>query len=539
MTPHPIVPILSLALLSNTVLAAGPLATVNGEAVTREQLVAEFKHRHGGHEKFLAGEKEIRKALEAVIDRRLFLQEADRLGIPSMPEIAGPVQQLETTKMVDHLKKKEIDDRSAVSDAEVKAFYDTKTDELFQVQQIVVKARPEAESLLARLKAGEDFEKLARQSSVASSKAYGGLLTNLGWGSMDSDWEEVAFKLKTGQLSGVVARGDKFEILKMVERKKVEKPEYAKAAVRIRTILEQRRRESRKTELNEKLLRSYAAKLPAIDFGLKDLQQGAKSPRAATEVASWRGGKMTLADLADRLKVEQLAKLPESHVIEQLALLREELVRQELFKLEARARGYHRVPEVAGPVRQLRDDTTEAKLFDEYVLKGITVTDAEVKSYFDEHASEFALPERRQLAHLVVAEQEKAATLRKQLLAGKKWDALVKEHSTDPASSAKGGDLGWIPANQTPPDFEAVKTLKVGEISEPLKSQFGYHLIKVNAIEPARTPPFAELKAKVQQVALRKKMEAKRDFWSGKLRAAAKIQVHEAEVKAFAKEASL
>ena len=143
----------------------------------------------------------------------------------------------------------------------------------------------------------------------------------------------------------------------------------------------------------------------------------------------------------------------------------------------------------------------------------IDPTDAEVKRYYDEHLNEFSDREERQASHILISvatqasEAEKQAAKEKagQLLedvkaAPSKFAALAKENSQDPGSAANGGDLGMFARGMMVKPFdEAVFSMKVGQISDLVQTDFGYHIIKVTAIKPSKAQPLKEVSALIEQ----------------------------------------
>lgn len=143
----------------------------------------------------------------------------------------------------------------------------------------------------------------------------------------------------------------------------------------------------------------------------------------------------------------------------------------------------------------------------------VTVDDAAIKKYYDEHQSEFGTPEQRQAAHILIAASAKASDADRQAAKAKaeqilqqvkqspaKFSDLAKQHSQDPGSAANGGDLGLFgPGMMVKPFEEAAFKLKVGEISEVVPTDFGFHIIKVLAVHPAKIPPLAEVKVSIAQ----------------------------------------
>ncbi|MBS1149961.1 MAG: hypothetical protein H6Q89_1659 [Myxococcaceae bacterium] len=514
---------------------AAPLATINQAPITGPQLVAEFQLRHGGAAKFLSTDAECRMALEAVIDRRLFLQEARRLGLAADPAIVAALKELAQQAAVDQLYKVELTDKARVIDAEVQHFFETRTEELFTVRQLVTRTRPEADALLQQLIAGADFEKLAREKSIAHSSVSSGKLGNLGWGSMPAAWEEVAYHLEKGKLSGVIHTPEGFEILRLEQSQQVPRPEYARAEPQIRAVLGSRKLEARRAAFHRELWVKYAVKEPKIEWSLAALRAAVAS-RATTEVGSWAGGTLSMSSFVDRLDLDRAAKLPPDHQREELENLRHELIRQQVANLEASARKLPTAPEVQAAVEARRNQLMEEKLFDAWVFKGITTTSEEERKYYDTHLPDFTTPERRHLQQIVVPTEEKARATLKKLAAGAKFESLARTISSDPESAKREGDLGWVIEAKLPPEFSPVLKLRAGEVGGPIRTNLGFHLIKVAEIGAEALLPFEQVKDEAARAVRRQKMEEKRAAWLRKLRAAAVIAINEAEVQAFARE---
>lgn len=116
----------------------------------------------------------------------------------------------------------------------------------------------------------------------------------------------------------------------------------------------------------------------------------------------------------------------------------------------------------------------------EWFNKEHPVTDDEIKKYYEDNKDQFA---KRDAAHILVADENTAKEIKEKLNNGEDFAALAKEYSTDTANAANGGELGTFSKGQMVKEFEdAVFALKEGEISDPVKTQFGYHIIKLNKI---------------------------------------------------------
>jgi peptidyl-prolyl cis-trans isomerase C len=136
----------------------------------------------------------------------------------------------------------------------------------------------------------------------------------------------------------------------------------------------------------------------------------------------------------------------------------------------------------------------------EAIQGDINVTDADVRAFYDENQEQFTQPEQVCVHHILLPDEETAAEVYAQLEGGGDFEALARENSTDPGSAESGGDLGCISPGQTVPEFEeAAFGAEVGETTEPVQSQFGFHIIRVDERQPSEVAPFAEVRAQVRE----------------------------------------
>ncbi|MEJ2621294.1 MAG: SurA N-terminal domain-containing protein [Candidatus Thiodiazotropha sp.] len=142
----------------------------------------------------------------------------------------------------------------------------------------------------------------------------------------------------------------------------------------------------------------------------------------------------------------------------------------------------------------------------------VEVDDQLLRGYYDDNQDLYGLPEQRQASHILIqatadadqatvdAAKQKIDELAAKLAAGESFAELAKQHSQDPGSAASGGDLGMFGKGVMDPAFEAaVFSLEEGQVSEPVRSSFGFHLIKLTGIKPGSVKPFDEAKADVEK----------------------------------------
>lgn len=136
----------------------------------------------------------------------------------------------------------------------------------------------------------------------------------------------------------------------------------------------------------------------------------------------------------------------------------------------------------------------------EQIRSNITVNDGAVRTFYDNNTDQFQQPEQVCAQHILLADEAKANEVYEQLQDGGDFAELAAANSTDPGSKDSGGDLGCLGRGQTVPEFEeAAFGAEVGETTEPVQSQFGYHIIRVNEKNPAAATPFAQVSDQVRE----------------------------------------
>jgi peptidyl-prolyl cis-trans isomerase C len=161
---------------------------------------------------------------------------------------------------------------------------------------------------------------------------------------------------------------------------------------------------------------------------------------------------------------------------------------------------------------------------------GGPVDETEVTAAYDAAVAEFEPQPEFNASHILVESEERAKELKTEIDGGGDFAALASENSSD-GSAANGGELGWFSLGQMVPEFEgAVQELEVGGVSDPVQSQFGWHLILLNGKRDSATPPLDEMRPalenEVRQTALQAALQ--------EIRATATIEMPEADIPAEA-----
>ena len=142
------------------------------------------------------------------------------------------------------------------------------------------------------------------------------------------------------------------------------------------------------------------------------------------------------------------------------------------------------------------------------VIQAVTVTEEEVKACYEENKAQFVQPASASAKHILTETEEECLKAAEEINSGAKtFEDAAQEYSTCP-SKAQGGDLGTFGKGQMVKEFEdAVFGGEIDKVLGPVKTQFGYHLIKVSSINEEKTSPFEEVKAQVETIALQQKQQ--------------------------------
>lgn len=179
--------------------------------------------------------------------------------------------------------------------------------------------------------------------------------------------------------------------------------------------------------------------------------------------------------------------------------IKEQIVTAEVFTQEAQRLGLEASANYKAQMELARQQVLINELFAEYQAKN-PVTDAEIKAEYDKFVAANSGKEYK-ASHILVEKEDEAKSIIASIKKGGKFEDIAKKHSKDPGSGAKGGDLDWAnPASYVPEFTEALIKLEKGKMTQtPVKSQFGWHIIRLDDTRHAKLPKLDEVKPQVAQ----------------------------------------
>ena len=196
---------------------------------------------------------------------------------------------------------------------------------------------------------------------------------------------------------------------------------------------------------------------------------------------------------------QQVAKAGRPVTPEMQGQLREEVIAREVFMQEAEKQGLSASDDFKTQMELARQTILIRSLFADYQQKN-KVTDAELKAEYDKFAAANGGKEYK-ARHILVEKEADAKAIIASIKKGGKFEDIAKKQSKDPGSGANGGDLDWANPSSYVAEFtEAMLKLTKGQMTEnPVKTQFGFHIIRVDDIRTAQLPAFEELKPQISQ----------------------------------------
>jgi peptidyl-prolyl cis-trans isomerase C len=262
----------------------------------------------------------------------------------------------------------------------------------------------------------------------------------------------------------------------------------------------------------QRTLRNLAVALVAGTFafsaGAQDKAEKAAKPKAAA-ASSKRvvvNGVAIPQSRIDAMNKELTAQgqpdNPERH-----NAVREELVNREVLAQAALKRGLDKNPDVQAQIDMARQAVLVRALFENEV-KQHPISDADLQKQYDQFKGSMGQNEYK-VSHILVDKEDDAKAIIAELNRGGDFAKIAKDKSKDPGSKENGGDLDWGPsARYVKPFADAVQSQPKGKVSAaPVKTDFGYHVIRVDDVRPLKVPEFAELKDQFRQRAQQQQIQ--------------------------------
>ncbi len=537
------------------------VARVGDRAVTAEDLEREWK---AASRIIIQGIPELQRKKELVdklVGDQVVILEAYKEGLDNAVESDTIFAQQKGRILLNVLYQKEIADKAKVTESELRKEYEMMQQEV-HASHILVETEKEADEIYKQLKGEADFAELAREKSIdPSAKDNAGDLGFFQWGRMVPEFQEVAFKMKEGQISRPVKTKYGWHVIKLIERRDVEQPPFEEAKGLIENQLGRAKKEKRVEEYYEKLkkevgfkideealtlLMSKRQEVPPDTLGLRKtgdlLDIESLSPEESEmTLFTYRGGDVTVETFAKQFNEIPQPYRPRLSDRDELGKLAFQTLVRDLLMEVAEEKNLEGSGEFQEQWRGLKEQEMATRMRNEVILKGVGISDNEIQSYYDRHQDRFTIQPQVKVREILVQTEDEAEDMLKQLRRGADFAALAMDKTIRTYAKNSGGDLGNFTRARYPELFDAATEMKKGSLGGPIKikdRQFGeaYAVIKLEDKTEKEVQPLGEVRDRVVKMARQEKDSNIYKNWVDNAKARYKIEIYDGVIESTVQE---
>ncbi len=484
------------------------------------------------------------EALNELIENKLFALEGERMGYGETEEITRNLDYVKRRAMVGQLYRKEVLERVSVDEEEMKRFYGRLGQEV-KARHILVSSQEAADSLYRELtkENGSNFENLAKEHSLdEATRERGGDLGWLGWGKMPDEFQEVAFSLRIGETGTPVNTRQGYHIIKVEDRRKVDRKPYEEERKRIRQQLETAKlnrlsseylggvKKEAKIEVDEDVLEILVDKSPE--------QEGPVfTPSPSPAIDEEDKGRILVRSTLGEWTVARVLEAAEKSPFP-LSFTRpdearnhlETLVADELLARRAKSMRLDRSRRVRVQVQGEVDSRMARKFYREEIDSKARVSEGELTEYYKSHIEEYSKPEKVWASEILVETKEEAERILTSLRKGADFAELASEKSIH-WSKVREGFLGPFARGRFPEVEDAAFSLSPGEISGIIETKNGFAILKVSKKEKGKVDPYQQVRNRVKETLLRDKREKLIQGIASRLKKRYRVVIHKENLR--------
>lgn len=539
--------ILSLSVIMTTVFFFGCesestddllLATVDGKRITVNDFLREGQkipvRRVLNIGASIRNYKKPQDILDLIIEMEIMVQEATDSGLDKTDEYNKRRKYEVERQSRWELYYREIDSVIVVTEEDTRLEF-LRHNQQLMVSHIFANKKNGIKSIQSRLDAGENFAAIAKSTfSDTILASNGGKLGWIKWGEWDPYFEEAAWKLKPGEISGPIRSTFGWHIIKVEDRKQnifITEEDYA---LKISTLIDAVRKRKADKYSNEYLNTLMKEKNPLINketfnsiaafiaevksrnkTGLPlllsnmDPELKALSEEFATKLddilVTWNGGELTVSDFLDDMRIN---RSKEFNITGTLSLNRAiwRWLRDRLLAEESIKKGYHNSKRVTDEIRFWHQNRMMNDLISSEI-RAINITEAEITEYYKENKRKYLSEPMVNLREILVSDESSVHKILQKLEDGADFSLLAKEYSIRKGAATNGGELGYFQSGQFQPLDKYAFSSKVGDIVGPIQNGSEFSVIKIIGKKGKLPIPLEEVKSRIRIEILRK-MEA-------------------------------
>lgn len=444
--------------------------------------------------------EQLEEFLDSLIIIHMLIQAAYEKGIDRSEELARVLLANKDRFLLDVLYKQEVVDKTEVSEAEVRDFWEHLENKI-RASHIVVSDEDTAQALFERLKAGESFEKIAFEHSIdPSSRKNKGDLGYFTWGALVDEVQEVAFQMEPGELSPPVESNLGFHIVKLVDKLPNEqRREFKTMKLELKQQIKARKSYSEQRDFFKYITDTYPVTidtttcayllhkreqmyppmlletLPRNDFDVEQLDRNERE----LIIGSWDGGQMTVVEYLEEIQKIPANIRPDLDKYDSLAQVIAAIKRQDILLIDAHRRGLDSDPEMARKLKLFKEYTMADMMRNDSIPQPPPPDDGVIRMYYDKHHEEFTDPATFHVYEIMLADELKAIDLRNTIKTEEEFREIALDISERPGKRALQGDLGYIRRQVYPEIYDLARKTKVRTIGGPVVTRGKYSIFWV------------------------------------------------------------
>lgn len=512
------------------------VAKVNGDIITKE----DFKKKLVGvHSVKNIGEKmgtniasvDHRKILNEMIDKRLMIQESLSIGLDKIPEFIEAYDLAGLNLSLDMLRKEEVVNKVKIADDEIRKRF-INLYESVRLRHLFIKDQKKGEELLRILREGGDFKAIVEKESgdPESIRKKGGDTGFKRRGEMFKEIAEAAFRLKEGEISGLIKTVRGFHIIRVEEKKKPEGDIPRKVKKRIRRIIFKEKELVRNREYLESLRKD--AEIIIDEDAMKSIQPEDKFDGGKMIIATVNGKAIMHDEILIKLKSRPKPKTGEKADVLKKSVI-ESLIRHKLLDIEALKKNYEKNENFQNSLEPVRNSLLLRLLSKNIIAGAVKLEIAEVKNYYEDNEEKFREPDQVKLSIVLLKRMKTAKSVMEELNEGARFETIAEDMSKDPSASKKG-NIGWLSVDAAFVNLME-KIEKIGGIYGPFTVDNGFLIVRLDGRKKGKKIDFDLLKYNIAEDLRKKKFERQSKNYIDRLRSVSTIKVNESVLKEFIK----
>ena len=499
------------------------LALVNGYPITEEDMAYALEIEHRREDLSKAGKIDLRKYLNRLIDERLLVEEAERMGIDKEPWIKEKVRAFVTRESVMQLYQDEIASKVTVTEEEAYDFY-KKNYVIYKIGVIDVSSEEDAQKALKEIKEGKDFAEVVNKYSLFKSMNKGGVkYTRLAL-HRSPEFERIVLSLKPGEISDINRINNRFYIVKLIEIIPAEEKNFEKKRESIMRTLKKEKEKALASEYLKRLKQKAEIKvdkeLLAFIEKNSDKEELMNDKRPLAEVNN------------DVLTVSEFMKsLQEMKKKGNLEKLVNNWIERKLVDQEALSRKYYLRSPLKEKVDRYREQLMRRVFIGTMIVPDIKVDDKVLKEFYNSHKERYRTPAKYKVQQITLKDRAEAEAVLKELKEGADFSWVAMNKSRD-AHAKNGGIVGWFPKSAMPEKIQrAIEGLKPGEISQVIEDNDSFIIVKLMDYREGEIRPFEQVKSLVYEHYMNREINKRLKEYVAKLRKDATIEIIEDNVE--------